>query len=178
MTYQDIGHLFFPIYLGASAAACLLSAGRGWRRHLWTAFVFGVYVILLFQLRFDGAAHDLGMAWYGLVAYVQAIMAFVAWRMRVRGWVVVTVSAAAAILLQAAYAAFSVLDMPLPRQGYFVVVNVCQCLQVGSLIVCAPTWPFLAGLWMRLTTKRREPWTPDLPSQQLTQPRQVISGTH
>lgn len=173
MTYQDIGHLFFPIYLVASVCACALSMGRGWRRHLWTSFVFGVYVILLFQLHFDGAAHELGRAWYGVVAFTQLVMGVVAYMLKVRGWKVITVAAAVAMAIQAVYLAFSLMDQALPRQGYFVTVNLVQCLQVGSLIVCAPVWPFLAGLKGMSFTRRRTPWKLDPPSQQRT----AISGT-
>lgn len=177
-TYQEVGHLFFPIYLWASVFACACSVGRGWKAHLWTALVFGGYVVFLFQLEFDGQAHAMGMKWYGLGAFVQLVMLGVASMVRVRGWQIITVSAVAAILLQATYAACSALHHPLPRQEYFVGVNLVQCLQVGALIVCAPVWPFLAGVVGLRSTQRRRPWTDSSPQRTLPQPqhRQAMPG--
>lgn len=175
MTYQDIGHLFFPLYLLAGLLACLCSVGPGWRRHLWVSFIFTSYVILLFQLRFDGEAHHLGVTWYGLVAFVQLVMLMVSYMLKVRAWRIILLTAAAAILIQAAYTAFWYLDMPLPKQGYFVGVNLMQVIQVGSLIFCAPMWPFLARRMVKQIPKRRESWSDS--SQQRTSPRAVITGT-
>lgn len=168
MTYQDIGHLFFPVYCAGCLLAMLVSSVR--LRDFFLAASYGFLVIFLFQMRFDGEAHHLGWRWYVLVAGVQAGMSVLAWLIHARASLLIMLLAAGAILLNAVYLV-AFLTHPLPRQGYFVGVNLCQSLQVGSLIFMAPLWPFLRNAWVRRFNKRRTPWMP-----RMSQHSQAISG--
>ncbi len=155
MNYQAIGHLLFPIWVCGCLIACACNS-LNFKTLLLSMFYMFVPV-LMFQFQFDGAAKSLKWEWYLLVSGTEIFIILLALGSEVRATKPLIVLALISMLINLIYLPFYLSGNPLPRQAYFVTVSGIQALQIGSLIVFAPLWPFLSGL-VRKNKRRESPW--------------------